>query len=134
MNAPGDTVSVAQILLDLRDEAASARAERRQVLDALRRSQIDELNRAFASLHKAEDFENQTARHYRQGLDQLEARQRWVFRLSAAGAALGALLGAFLLVWALTAFGPSSPGLCAALGGQHGVSERGNAFCAYWAR
>lgn len=132
MSSPGDTVSVAQILLDLRDEAASAKTERRQVLDALRRSRVDELDRAFASLRRAEDFEHETAQHYRRRLGEIEARQGWIFWLCVAGAALGALLGAFLLAWGLTAYGATNARLCGLLGGQLGADERGQA-CLFWA-
>ena len=132
MSDPGDPVSVAQILLDLRDEVASAKAERRQVLAALERSRLVELDRAFASLRKAEDFERETVRHYRQRLGKIEARQNWILWLSIAGAALGALLGAFLLVWALTAYGAKNERLCGLLGGQLGADDRGQA-CLFWA-
>ena len=132
MSDPGDPVSVAQILLDLRDEAASAKAERRQVLGALERSRLEELNRAFASLRRAEDFERETAQYHRQRLGEIEARQGWILWLSVAGAALGALLGAFLLVWGLTAYGATNTRLCGLLGGQLGADQRGQA-CLFWA-
>lgn len=131
MSDPGTPVSVAQILLDLRDEVASAKAERRQVLAALEGARLKELDRAFASLRKAEDFERETVQHYRQRLGKIEARQKWILWLSVAGAALGALVGALLLVWALTVYGAKNERFCGLLGGQLGADQRGLA-CLFW--
>ncbi|PJN93173.1 hypothetical protein CNY89_23025, partial [Amaricoccus sp. HAR-UPW-R2A-40] len=58
--------SLAVLLLDIKDEIDAAKAERRHVLDALQRTRISELDRAFASLSKAEDFERDSRLHYRQ--------------------------------------------------------------------
>lgn len=124
--------SLAVLLLDIKDEIDAAKAERRHVLDALQRARISELDRAFASLSKAEDFERDSRLHYRQRLTEFKRWRRRTLWLAGAGAALGALLGAFLLVWGLTVLGASSPRLCGALGGQHGANQQGTAFCAYW--
>lgn len=123
---------LADLLLEIKDEIDAAKTERARVLAVLDRSRIAELDRAFASLRKAEDFERDSRLHYRQRLAEFEKGRRRILWLAGAGAALGALLGAFLLVWALTTLGATSSGLCAALGGQHGTDERGKAFCAYW--
>lgn len=123
---------LAALLLEIKDEIDAAKMERSRVLAILDRSRIAELDRAFTSLRKAEDFERDSRLHYRQRLSEFERTRRRTLWLAGVGAVLGALLGAFLLIWCLTAFGASSPGLCAALGGQHGVNERGTAFCAYW--
>ena len=120
--------SLAVLLLDIKDEIDAAKAERRHVLDALQRARISELDRAFASLSKAEDFERDSRLHYHQRLTEFERWRRRTLWLAGAGA----LLGAFLLVWGLTALGASSPRLCGALGGQHGANQQGTAFCAYW--
>lgn len=123
---------LADLLLEIKDEIDAARMERSRVLAVLERSRIAELDRAFTSLRKAEDFERDSRLYYRQRLAEFEKGRRRILWLAGAGAALGALLGAFLLVWGLTAFGASSPGLCAALGGQFGANQQGTTFCAYW--
>jgi hypothetical protein len=120
------------LLLEIKDEIDAAKGERSRVLSVLERSQITELDRAFASLRKAEDFERDSRLHYRDRLQEFARWRRRTLWLAGASAALGALLGAFLLVWGLTALGASSPRLCAALGGQHGANQQGTAFCAYW--
>ncbi|PJN93194.1 hypothetical protein CNY89_22790, partial [Amaricoccus sp. HAR-UPW-R2A-40] len=91
--------SLAVLLLDIKDEIDAAKAERRHVLDALQRTRISELDRAFASLSKAEDFERDSRLHYRQRLTEFGRWRRRTLWLAGTGAALGALLGAFLLVW-----------------------------------
>ena len=119
------------LLLEIKDEIDAAAKERARVQATLDRSRIAELDRAFASLHKAEDFERESCLFYRERLQEFEGWRRRVFWLAGVGAALGALLGAVLLFWALMAFGVSSPGLCAALGGEHSEDQRGN-VCVYW--
>ena len=101
--------SLAVLLLDIKDEIDAAKAERRHVLDALQRARISELDRAFASLSKAEDFERDSRLHYHQRLTEFGRWRRRTLWLAGAGAALGALLGAFLLVWGLTGPGGVQP-------------------------
>ena len=119
------------LLLEIKDEIDAAAKERARVQAVLDRSRIAELDRAFASLRKAEDFERDSGLYYRERLQEFAGWRRRVFWLAGMGAALSALLGAFLLFWVLMAFGAASPGLCAALGGMHGEDERGSA-CVFW--
>jgi hypothetical protein len=120
------------LLLEIKDEIDAAKGERSRVVSVLERSKLTELDRAFASLRKAEDFERESRLHYRDRLQDFARWRRRTLWLASMGAALGALLGAFLLVWGLTALGASSPRLCDALGGQHGANQQGMAFCTYW--
>ncbi|MFZ1302159.1 MAG: hypothetical protein WAQ27_06340 [Candidatus Microsaccharimonas sp.] len=121
------------LLLEIKDEIDAAAKERAHVQAVLDRSRIAELDRAFASLRKAEDFERDSRLYYGERLQEFEGWRRRVFWLAGVGAALGALLGGLLLFWALMAFGAASPGICGALGGQHGEDQRGS-VCAYWSR
>lgn len=131
MGSGADNALVA-LLLEIKDEIDAAGRERSHVLAVLESSRITDLDRAFASLRRAEDSERDTRLYYRERLAELGKDHRRTLWLAGAGAALGALLGAFLLVWGLTALGSSSPRLCGALGGEHGINQQGMVFCAYW--
>ena len=86
MGSGADNALVA-LLLEIKDEIDAAGRERSHVLAVLESSRITDLDRAFASLRRAEDSERDTRLYYRERLAELGKDHRRTLWLAGAGAA-----------------------------------------------